>query len=85
MLHLVLDQSSKMGAVFDLTEIQRLGGRNFVLVRQLQSDVWTDPAAKKILKVSRNNQVIVDQVGGGPKTSCSYERRDTCGCCKMQG
>ena len=68
MLHLVLDQSSKMGAVFDLTEVQRLGGRKFVLVGQLQSDVWTDPAAKKILKTSRNNQVIVDQVGGGPKT-----------------
>ena len=68
MLHLVVDQSSKMGAVFDLTEVQRLGGRKFVLVGQLQSDVWTDPAAKNILKMSRNNQAIVDQVGGGTKT-----------------
>ena len=67
MLHLVLDQSSKMGAVFDLTEVQRLGGREFILVGQLQSDVWTDPAAKNILKMSRNNQVIVDQVGGGQR------------------
>ena len=67
MLHLVLDQSSKMGAVFDLAEVQRLGGRKFVLVGQLQSDVWTDPAAKKILKMSRNSQAIVDQVGGGQR------------------
>ena len=57
-----------MGAVFDLAEVQRLGGRKFVLVGQLLSDVWTDPAAKEILKMSRNSQVIVDQVGGGPKT-----------------
>ena len=65
MLHLAVNQSSKMGAVFDLTEVQRLGGRKFVVVGQLQSDVWTDPAAKKILKMSRNNQAIADQVGGG--------------------
>jgi len=68
MLHLVVNQSSKMGAVFDLTEVQRLAGRKFVLVGQLQSDVWSDPAAKKILKMCRNKQVVVDQVGGGPKT-----------------
>ena len=85
MLHLVVDQSSKMGAVFDLTEVQRLGGRKFVLVGQLQSDVWTDPATKKIVKMCRNKQVIVDQVGGRGKDTCSYERRDTCRCCKMQG
>ena len=57
-----------MGAVFDLTEVQRLGGLKFVLVGQLQSDVWTDPAAKNILKMCRSKQVVVDQVGGGPKT-----------------
>ena len=43
-------------------------GREFVLVGQLQSDVWSDPAAKKILKMCLNKQAVVDQVGGGPET-----------------
>ena len=68
MLHLEVGHGSKMDAVLDLIEAQRMAGRKFVLVGQLQSGSWSAPAARKILKMCLNTQVIVNQVGGGPKT-----------------
>ena len=67
MLHLEVGQGTKMDAVFDLIEVQRMAGRRFALVGQLQSDSWSAPAAKKILKMCLNTQVIVNQVGGGQR------------------
>ena len=68
MLHLEVGHGSKMDAVLDLIEAQRMAGRKFVLVGQLQSGSWSAPAAKKILKMCLNTQVIVNQVEGGGKT-----------------
>ena len=68
MLHLEVGRGSKVDAVLDLIEVQRMAGRKFVLVGQLQSGSWLAPAAKKILKMCLNTQVIANQVGGGPTT-----------------
>ena len=38
MLHLEVNQGTTTGAVFDLIEVQRIAGQEFVLVGQLQSD-----------------------------------------------
>ena len=67
MLHLEVGHGTTMDAVLDLIEVQRTVGREFVLVGQLQSESWSAPAAEKILKMCLNTQVIVNQVGGGPK------------------
>ena len=68
MLHLEVGHGTKMDAVLDLIDVQRMAGRKFVLAGQLQSGSWSAPAARKILEMCLNTQVIVNQVGGGPKT-----------------
>ena len=70
MLHLEVSQGTKMDAVFDLIEVQRMAGRKFVLVGQLQSDSWSAPAAKKILKMCLNMQVIESGRRGAQDTCC---------------
>ena len=69
MLHSDVGHGANMDPVHDLIEAQRMPGRRFVLVGQLQSGSWTAPAATKILKMPQHMQAIVNgQVGGGLKT-----------------
>jgi hypothetical protein len=86
MLHLEVSHGAKMEAALDLVEVQRLAGRKFVLVGQLQSSSWTAPAAKRILKMFDTTQVIVNsRVGRGADDACRHQRRGACGCSEVQG
>ena len=79
MLHLEVGHGAKMDAVLDLIEAQRMAGLEFVLVGHLQSGEWSAPAAKKILKMCLNTQVIVNQ------DACRYQRCGIGGFCEAQG